>query len=88
MKVVCINNKVSRLDSKGFSYTKIDPILVIGKIYEIYMTPVEFEICSVVGIVDNKRTSTYEIIGDRVYDKELFITLEEWRELQLNKLDI
>ena len=86
MKVVCIGNTTTRFNSKREPYSKIEPLLQIGKIYEIYMTPKEFEICSVVGIVDEERDD--EILGDKIFDKHLFIPIDQWREIQLLKLGI
>ena len=84
MKVVCINNMVKRTKSNGESYEKSDKFLIIGKSYETFMRPDEFEICTVVGLGDDEREG--EIVGDRVYNKNLFVTLDEWREMQLNKI--
>ena len=84
MRVVCINNMVKRTNSNGESYEKPDKFLIIGKSYETFMRPDEFERCSVVGLDDDEREG--EIVGDRVYDKYLFVTLDEWREIQLNKI--
>lgn len=88
MKIVCIDNKTTRFNSDREPYSKVEPLLQIGKIYEIYMTPKEFEICSVVGLVDVDGIDTYEILGNRVYDKHLFIPIDQWREIQLLKLGI
>ena len=82
MRVVCINNKITRRNSKGEFYEVIDELLNIGKSYETFMAPIEFEICSVVGLYDDNA----DLIGDRVYDKCQFTTLEEWREMQLKKI--
>ena len=87
MKVVCVDNKTTRFNSDREPYSKVEPLLQIGKIYEIYMTPKEFEICSVVGIVDEKRGDE-EILGDKIFDKHLFIPIDQWREIQLLKLGI
>ena len=73
MRVVCINNMI---------YEKPDKFLIIGKSYETFMAPSEFEICSVVGLYDDNA----DLIGGRVYDKCQFTTLEEWREIQLKKI--
>jgi hypothetical protein len=86
MKVVCVDNKTTRFNSKREPYLKLEPLLQIGKIYEIYMTPKEFEICSVVGIVDEERGDG--ILGRKVFDKHLFIPIDQWREIQLLKLGI
>lgn len=82
MRVVCINNMVKRRNSNGENYEKPDKFLIIGKSYETFMSPSEFERCSVVGLYDDNE----ELIGNIVYDKCQFTTLEEWREIQLNKL--
>lgn len=82
MRVVCINNKITRRNSKGEFYEVIDELLTIGKSYETFMPPSEFERCSVVGLYDDNA----ELIGDRIYDKCQFTTLEEWREMQLKKI--
>ena len=84
MRVVCINNMVKRTKSNGESYEKPDKFLIIGKSYETFMRPDEFEICTVVGLSDDEREG--KIFGDRVYDKCQFTTLDEWREMQLNKI--
>jgi hypothetical protein len=86
MKVVCIDNKTTRFNSAREPYSKVEPLLQIGKIYEIYMNPKEFEICSVVGIVDGERGD--EILGHKIFDKHLFIPIDQWREIQLLKLGI
>lgn len=65
MKVVCINNMVKRTNSNGESYEIPDKFLIIGKSYETFMSPSEFERCSVVGLYDDNA----ELIGDRIYDK-------------------
>ena len=86
MRVVCISNMVRRYHSNGDVYEIVDPFLKIGKSYETFMSPREFEICSVVGLWVEGTES--DIVGDRVYDKYLFIPIAEWREKQLNKLGI
>ena len=86
MKVVCVDNKTTRFNSAREPYSKIEPLLQIGKIYEIYMNPKEFEICSVVGIIDEERGG--EILGNKIFDKHLFIPIDQWREIQLLKLGI
>ena len=86
MKVVCISNLTRRYHSNGDVYEVVDPFLKIGKSYETFMSPKEFENGSVVGLWDEE--SEDEIVGDRVYDKYLFISIEEWREIQLLKLGI
>ena len=86
MKVVCISNLTRRYHSNGDVYEVVDPFLKIGKSYETFMSPKEFENVSVVGLWDEE--SEDEIVGDRVYDKYLFISIEEWREIQLLKLGI
>ena len=73
MKVVCIH-----LDGK------LQPVflnLTQGKTYEVIdskQTP------------EQERPHMYKIINDdgkqRWYDKSVFITLEEWREQQLNEI--
>jgi hypothetical protein len=89
MKVVCVDNKTTRFNSKREPYSKIEPLLQIGKIYEIYMTPKEFEICSVVGIVDERGDGRGDgILGRKIFDKHLFIPIDQWREIQLLKLGI
>ena len=82
MRVVCINNMVKRTNSNGESYEKPDKFLIIGKSYETFMAPSEFERCCVVGLYDDNA----ELIGDHIYDKYQFTTLEEWREMQLKKI--
>ena len=75
MKVVCINNGLP------ISKTIVDrKALTIGKIYEVLDSDilVEFD------------TGHYEIKNDfndnKNYNKHLFVTLEQWRNQQLNKL--
>lgn len=82
MRVVCINNKITRRNSKGEFYEVIDELLNIGKSYETFMSPSEFERCSVVGLYDDNA----DLIGDHIYDKCQFTTLEDWREMQLKKI--
>ena len=86
MRIVCIDNKIIRTDSRGVSYLKTDEFLKVGKSYETFMSPKEFEICSVVGLWYEETED--DIVDDRVYSKYLFVTIEQWREMQLNKLDI
>jgi hypothetical protein len=84
MRVVCISNLTRRYHSNGDVYEVIDPFLKIGKSYETFMPPKEFENGSVVGLWDEE--SEDEIVGDRLYDKYLFISIEDWRDKQLNEL--
>ena len=86
MRIVCIDNKVIRTDSRGVSYLKTDEFLKVGKSYETFMTPKEFETCSVVGLCDEETED--DIVGDRLYDKYLFLPIAEWREKQLNEIGI
>jgi hypothetical protein len=84
MRVVCISNLTRRYHSNGDVYEVVSPFLKIGKSYETFMSPKEFETCSVVGLWDEETED--DIVGDRVYDRYLFISIEEWREMQLNKI--
>jgi hypothetical protein len=77
---------VRRYHSNGDVYEVVDSFLKIGKSYETFMSPQEFENGSVVGLCDEE--SEDEIVDDRVYDKYLFMPIAEWREKQLNKLGI
>ena len=86
MRLVCIKNMVKKYNSKDENFIEIvDRHLIIGKSYETFMTQKEFEICSVVGIYDDLSN---EIIGDRVYDKHLFVTIEDWRDIKIKELGI
>ena len=86
MRIVCINNMVKRTNSNGESYEKPDKFLIIGKSYETFMEADQFERCRVVGLYEENQDGA--IPYDRVYDKNLFVTIDEWREMQLNKLII
>ena len=70
MKVVCI---------KKFKSTNLMYELTYGKIYDTI---------SITGVLSNY--IKYKITCDRgfveFYNKDLFVTLEEWRERQLDKI--
>lgn len=86
MRLVCIKNMVKKYNSKDENFIEIvDEHLIIGKSYETFMTQKEFEMGSVVGIYDDLSN---EIIGDRVYDKHLFVTIEDWRDIKIKELGI
>lgn len=87
MRIVCINNMVKRPTTNGVAPLEPDKFLIIGKSYETFMEADQFERCRVVGLYEENQDGAI-IPYDRVYDKNLFVTIDEWREMQLNKLII
>jgi hypothetical protein len=80
MKVVCINNVELGRDSNGKSRLKRLP-LTIGKTYESIP---DDQIIS-----QNVRFYAIEKDDDdesRLYDAQYFVTLDVWREQQLNRI--
>ena len=73
MKVVCIKKYLS---------TELRYELTYGKTYDIITGKGNYDFA----------TNNHLVLNDRNfiewYSKDTFITLEEWREHQLNKLDI
>jgi hypothetical protein len=75
MKVVCIKDTITKHDSKGDPYDYRDPFLFIGK---VYMSISEGDD---VIIFENAEGDTW-----LSYERGIFVTQDEWRERQLNKL--
>ena len=75
MKVVCIKDTVTKYNSKADPYDYKDPFLVIGK---VYMSISEGDD---VIIFENADGDTW-----LSYERGIFVTQDEWRERQLNKL--
>ena len=87
MKVVCINNIELSKDSYGKPRHKRLP-LTIGQIYEIvaYGVPKYNE-----SFGFPKKAEFYSLIKDDngdsfIYPSHYFVTIDVWREMQLNKL--
>jgi hypothetical protein len=77
MKVVCIKDTVTKYNSKGNPYESRDPFLVIGKVYT--------------GIADGAGVILFENEeGDTwlSYERGIFVSINEWRERQLNDLGL
>jgi hypothetical protein len=77
MKVVCINNVELGRDSYGKPRHNILP-LTIGKVYEV---------------VDEESPSLYLLVDDKlnlplVFSRTHFVSIDVWREIQLNKMGI
>ena len=81
MKVVCIKDWVTRYNSKGNPYEFRDPFLVIGKVYTSISERDD------VIIFENESGHGH---GDTwmSYDRGIFVSINEWRERQLNDLGI
>jgi hypothetical protein len=80
MKVVCINNIELSKDSYGRPQHKTLP-LTIGKVYDTSdkLSP------SYIWI-DNGDVSNVNRKGFSIYPKSYFVSLDVWREMQINKL--
>jgi hypothetical protein len=85
MKLVCINNVELGRDSRGNPRHKTLP-LTIGKIYEVddklvvdSSNPIK-ELSKLVFILSDDNDE------NRFYTSSNFVTLDIWREMQLNKL--
>ena len=91
MKVVCINNIELSKDSYGRPQHKTLP-LTIGKVYEVSDTSDKLSpsyiwidgdddivIFEITGLVANRK-------GFTIYPKIYFVSLDVWREMQINKL--
>lgn len=81
MKLICVNNISRELD--------YIPPITIGKIYETIMK--EIFLIPKLSQKDTWLTDmNYKIINDKGFNswelKENFITLEEWRQQQINKI--
>lgn len=75
MKVVCIKDTVARYDSKGNPYELRDPFLKIGAAYTSISEGDD------VIVFENADGDTW-----LSYERGIFVTQDEWRERQLNKL--
>ncbi len=80
MKVVCINNIELGKDSYGKPRHKRLPI-TIGQIYEAEPD----------GIISLDKVNFYTLVKDNeeegiTYPSHYFVTIDVWREMQLNKL--
>ena len=83
MKVVCINNIELSKDSYGRPQHKTLP-LTIGKVYD---TSTNWGTLSPSYIwIDNGDVSNVNRKGFRIYPKSYFVSLDVWREMQINKL--
>jgi len=83
MKVVCINNIELSKDSYGRPQHKTLP-LTIGKVYDVSdtsdkLSPSYIWIDGDDGLVANRK-------GFTIYPKIYFVSLDVWREMQINKL--
>lgn len=80
MKIVCINNIELGKDSYGKPRHKRLPI-TIGQIYEAKPD----------GIISLGKVNFYTLVKDNeeegiTYPSHYFVTIDVWREMQLNKL--
>jgi hypothetical protein len=80
MKIVCINNIELGKDSYGKPRHKRLPI-TIGQIYEAEPD----------GIISLGKVNFYTLVKDNeeegiTYPSHYFVTIDVWREMQLNKL--
>ena len=76
MKIVCIKESITRRDSYGDTYERLDPFLFLGKVYDSDQEPF---------IISEDMTIIFTVEW-KIYDWSNFITLEDWREKQLNKI--
>ena len=75
MKLVCIKDTITKYNSKADPYEDRDPFLVIGKTYT--------------SIADGDNVIIFENAEGDVwlsYERGIFVTQDEWRNRQLNKL--
>ena len=80
MKVVCINNIELSKDSYGRPQHKTLP-LTIGKVYDTSDKLSPYYIW-----IDNGDVSNVNRKGFSIYPKSYFVSLDVWREMQINKL--
>jgi hypothetical protein len=79
MKVVCINNLELSKDSYGKPRYKRIP-LTIGQIYEVMSNGIfGFPGKAEFYVIDNNNEEEF-------YPSRYFVTIDEWREIQLNKI--
>ena len=78
MKIVCQKETITRRNSYGDSYEREDPFLSLGKVYDSDQEPF---------IISDDMTIIFTGCEKwKIYDWSNFITLEDWREKQLNKI--
>jgi hypothetical protein len=78
MKVVCINNVELDRDSYGKPRHKKLP-LTIGKVYDVRDSyGVDYVTFYIIEKDNNDETNTYAV--------NFFVTLDVWREMQLNRI--
>lgn len=85
MKLVCVNDKILRRDSMGNEYLKKDDFLEVGKVYDLPYYELDRYLSSSYirfWFDDKTEYGSHSLI----FSKENFVTLEEWREIQLNKI--
>ena len=83
MKLVCVNDKILRRDSIGNYSLKKDDFLEVGKVYDLpYYELDRYLSTKHIRIWVEDYSGTYSL----VFPKENFVSLEEWREIQLNKI--
>lgn len=75
--MVCIKDTVTKYNSKGDPYESKDSFLVIGKVY----TSIWYG--DNIVMFENESGDTW-----LSYDSVLFVSQDEWREMQLNGLGI
>ena len=84
MKLVCINDKITRTDSLG--YLKKGSLqantLEVGKVYDLPYYELDRYLSSKSHVRFWIEDGSYSL----VFPKENFTTLEEWREIQLSKI--
>lgn len=81
MKLVCINDKIIQTDSMGNDYLKKDDFLEVGKVYDLPYYKLDSYLT-----FNHVRIWVEDGLYSLVFPKENFVTLEEWREMQLNKI--
>ena len=82
MKLVCINDKIIQTDSMGNDYLKKDDFLEVGKVYDLPYYELDRYLSSTSHVRFWIEDGSYSL----VFPKENFVTLEEWREIQLSKI--
>jgi hypothetical protein len=80
MKVVCIKDTVTMYNSKADPYEYRDPFLVIGKTYTSISEGDD------VIIFENANGDYFRPRTWLSYERGIFVTPDEWRDRQLNKL--
>jgi hypothetical protein len=87
MKLVCIDDKILRKDIGGHDYLKKEDFLEVGKVYDLpYLDYDRYVSSSYIRFWFDDKTEYGS--HSLIFSKEKFVTLEEFRERQINKLGI